>query len=146
MKIKTLKREIKALKDFENKEWPIANLKDVGKRLSENDWKKEEYVLLALDDKDKIVGFLKFEIKAKVACAKRLLVSHLCRKQGIGKALMAKAEEMSKKVGCHKLYLLTGETWQAVKFYQVLGYKITGKLEKHYHGQNHLIFSKFFKP
>lgn len=140
MKIKVLKRAIKAIKTFEKKEWPMADLENFGKKTK---WKKEKYRILALDDNNHIIGSLRLKIQAGVAHIGTILVTNSKRKQGIGKNLTLKAEETSKKLNAHKIYLITGDNWKAVNFYKSLGYKLTGNFKNHYFNQDFLIFTKF---
>ena len=51
-----------------------------------------------------------------------------CRKQGIGTRLILQAEETARAAGCTKAYLTTFE-FQARKFYERFGFRVTGKLE-----------------
>lgn len=141
MKIKILKRETKAIKTFEKKEWKIANLEHFGRDVN---WEKEEYKLVARDTQNNILGSLGLKIKAKVAYIKTLLVAKDARRQGIGKNLVLEAEKISRKAGTHKIYLETGDSWEAVEFYKSLGYKITNAIKKHYFGQDFVIFTKYF--
>ncbi len=51
-----------------------------------------------------------------------------CRKLGIGTKVIKQAEEIAKAAGCTKAFLTTFE-FQARKFYERFGYRVTGKLE-----------------
>ena len=140
MKIKVVKKETKALKEFLRKEWAAVDLEHFSKDV---DWETERYKILVLDRKNNIVGYLNLKISAKVAKVRELLVAKRVRRQGIGKKLVLKAEKISIKSGAHKIWLETGEGWTAAEFYKSLGYKITGKLKNHYFKRNFFIFTKF---
>jgi len=74
-----------------------------------------------------------------------IITDHTRQKQGIGKALMQKAERIGVKEDIHKIYLITGKGWEAIKFYKKMGFEQTGLLKNHYRNHDMLIFSKFLK-
>lgn len=64
------------------------------------------------------------------------------RGKGVGKALLARAEEVAKERGCRYAYTDTME-YQAPSFYQKAGYKIAGELDNwDSHGQKKFFFTK----
>lgn len=142
MKVRVIKRDTKAIKKFEEKEWKVSNLEHFGRNVN---WEKEECKIVATNTQNKIVGTLGLKIRAKVAYIKTLLVAKNARRQGTGRNLVLKAENISKKSGAHKIYLESGDNWEAVKFYESLGYKKTNTFKKHYFGQDFIIFTKFLK-
>jgi ribosomal protein S18 acetylase RimI-like enzyme len=142
MKIKILKKETKELKKFRRKEWKQVDLEHFGKNVL---FHRRKYQLMAIDNKNEIIGQLLFNIMAGVSHIKEILVAKGRRRQNIGKELMRKAEEITRKHNIHKIILETGKTWSAVPFYKSLGYKITGKHPNHYFHQDFVIFTKFLK-
>lgn len=125
--------------DFVKKEWPIADTIHFGRQIQ---WSKEKQALLAKDN-EKIVGVLELTMQAGVMYIDELIVDSTKQGQGIGTALMKKAEDIARSNNLHKIYLDTGKNWPAVKFYESLGYQQTGVLPKHYVGIDYLIFTKF---
>lgn len=125
--------------DFVKKEWTIADTSHFGKEIQ---WNKEKQALLAKDN-DAIVGVLELTMQAGVMYIDELIVESTRQGQGIGTALMKKAEEIAQDNKLHKIYLDTGENWPAVKFYEQLGYQQTGVLPKHYVGIDYIVFTKF---
>jgi len=141
MKIKEIKKETKATKDFAEKEWAVADSEHYGKDVK---WEKITYDIVAIEN-NKIVGKLDSSTEAGVAHISNILVAKSGRRQGVGKALMLKAEEFARKIGAHKIFLKTGRDWESVVFYESLGYKITGEFLDHSFHQDFVIFTKFLK-
>jgi len=125
--------------DFVKSQWPIADKVHFG---HEVEWKKEKKALIAKDDVQ-IVGVLEYTIQAGVMYIDEIIIAHDQQGKGIGKMLMEHVEEIATNDHLHKIYLDTGATWPAVKFYEALGYIKTGDLPKHLAGQDYVIFSKF---
>ncbi|HAZ46525.1 MAG TPA: N-acetyltransferase [Cyanobacteria bacterium UBA11369] len=80
------------------------------------------------DSDGKIVGGLVGETYWEWMFVSQLWVSEALRGQGYGRELMLKAEAEAKKRGCHHCYLDTF-SFQALGFYQKLGYQIFGTLQ-----------------
>lgn len=139
MKIKVSSKGSKKLKTFNKKEWPSANLEHFGHN---QDWNAKRYVLEAYDEQ-KIVGILGFKTEAGVAYIGTMLVARNKRRKGIGRLLLEKVVEVAKRDNVHKIYLQTGKDWQSVKFYEKLGYKITGQLPNHYFHKDFIELTKF---
>ncbi len=112
MNIKIFKKANKKIRDFEKKEWDIADQEHYGKIL---DWNAKKFTIVAYEKTD-IVGVLEFSIKVGVADIQTLIVSSTQRGQGVGSTLLHKAEEIAKKNEAHKLYLITGKGWRAEDF------------------------------
>lgn len=139
MNIKVLEKDTKEIKDFDLKEWSIANQDHFNQVF---DWKVTRFVLEA-NENEEIVGTLHLKITVDVALIEALIVSTDKRSKGIGKQLIQKAEEILKKEKVHKIYLQTGKNWDAANFYKSLGYQITGELPNHIHHQDFVEFTKF---
>ena len=142
MKIKEVKKETKAIKDFTDREWAVANFEHYGKPVK---WGKTTYDIVALDSNNQIIGKLDSFTEAGVAHISNILVSKDKRGQKVGTELMLKAEEFAKKFGAHKIFLRTGKDWSSTDFYKSLGYKITGEFLNHSFHQDFVIFTKFLK-
>lgn len=80
------------------------------------------------DGDGKIVGGLVGETYWEWMFISHLWVSEALRDQGYGRQLMLKAEAEAKKRGCDNSYLDTF-SFQALGFYQKLGYQIFGVLQ-----------------
>ncbi len=138
MKLIVTKRKNKKIVDFEKKEWVQVDLEHYGKNW---DWTKKIFRIAAVEDQ--ILGSLRMEIEAGVAYLNTLIVSSSQGKRGIGKTLLKKAERIAIENGAHKMYLVTGKTWDAVGFYEKLGYEKTGYLPNHYNHKDFIEMTKF---
>jgi ribosomal protein S18 acetylase RimI-like enzyme len=139
MNIKSVKKEDKGHKLFNKREWHEANREHHGRVIN---FKSHSFVLEAREG-DKIIGTLNCKITAGVAHIGTLIVAKNERNNGVGKQLVERAEKIAKSRKVHKIYLSTGEKWSAVKFYEAIEYKITGKLPKYYFKQDYVELSKF---
>lgn len=124
MKISIVKRKTPAVKQFEEIEWPIADLEHYGTR--DVDFKVHPFYLSATE-KSEVLGIMVGKIQGGVCTVNDLIVAHDKRGQGIGKKLMSAIEKYALENGAHKIRLLTGDGWPAIKFYEQLGYKETGR-------------------
>ena len=140
MKIKQLKKGSRGLKEFQKREWAKANIEHYGENF---EWKVENF-LLEIYDKKELLGSLSFKVEAGVGYISTLIVAYGRQGNGIGTQLITKAEEIARKKGASKMYLVTGKGWKSVDFYQKLGYEVTAQLKKHYHGKDFLLLTKFF--
>jgi GNAT superfamily N-acetyltransferase len=121
MNIKVMKGPDESSKAFLDREWIVADKEHYGEPM---DWDKHDAFYIKAMDGDRIVGVLDLVVSQGVAKIKDIIVDHKLRKQGIGRKLMEEAERMARKVGAHKMFLETGEDWEARKFYKSLGYKV----------------------
>lgn len=79
-------------------------------------------------------GVMGFRLRENLASIARygevsiLVVDAATRRQGVGRALMAYAEELAHQHDCLGTWLVSGlgRTEEAHRFYQMLGYEITG--------------------
>lgn len=133
---KTLTDEIKNL---QKDEWEIADIAHFGRVI---DWKKETRVIIARVDNE-LVGVLELSMQSGVMHIESLIVKHTMQGQGIGRALVERAEQLAKEYHLHKIYLETGESWNATRFYEALGYINSGILQNHYENIHYIIYSKY---
>ena len=137
--IKISRSTDKELKEFGEKEWPIADREHYEKDV---DYKNREFIYKAARD-GKIVGSIKGKFEAGILYIDYLIVAHNEKGKGIGKALTQKSEEFGKRFSAHKVHLITGRGWGAEKFYQALGYKQVAILPKHHFKKDFVIYEKF---
>lgn len=139
MKIQKIKKSNKKIEEFLVEEWSKADLKHFGWTM---DWQEQEYHLKVIIG-GKLAGYINFKIEAGVCTIENLIIADEHQRKGIGRQLMKEAEKIAKQSKVHKITLSTGQGWPSEKFYQALGYKQTGTLEKHSFKKDHVVYSKF---
>ena len=139
MKISILRKKSQAYKKFTDSEFEIADLKHYGRN---NVWNTKNFFLKATFGKE-IVGSMHLKTEGGIGEIPSLIVSNKRVRQGIGKALIKKAEEITRKEGGHKLFLLTGKYWDALKFYKSLGFIESGDLKDFYLHTDFVVLVKY---
>ncbi|MBI1982313.1 MAG: GNAT family N-acetyltransferase [Candidatus Levybacteria bacterium] len=139
IKIVVLNRKPKAMKTFDSAEWKHYDREHFGRDIK---WDSKVYFLKAYSGR-KIMGTMELKVEGGVGEIKTLLVKHTMQRQGVGRALVSKAEKITKTNGGHKLFLTTGEGWRAVSFYKAIGFEQTAKLSNHYFSVDFIEMSKF---
>jgi len=84
-------------------------------------FKKQRINWLAYDTQDDMIAALLADVFWDWIYVDEIWVSENHRRKGIGKALIAKAEDYAKTSSLAGLYLWT-QSWQAEDFYRSLGY------------------------
>lgn len=139
MILKVNKKVLKRVGKFEKAEWHKLDQKHYGKPIVS--YMDKDFHFMATDGEG-IIGIIKGKFELGVVDVSSLIVAEKRREQGVGKALLAKAERSGKKLGCHKVYLFTGSDWRANKFYQSLGFRKTGQMQNFYHHRDFNIYEK----
>ena len=91
--------------------------------------------IMVLEDEDRIVGYIQYEIRekhAKTMWVDQLVIDKQCQKKGYGKLLLDKVIELAKQENCERIEL---ECWafndNAVGMYNHIGFSEQRvKLEK----------------
>jgi GNAT superfamily N-acetyltransferase len=128
------------VREFLRREWAAEDRQRWGEETVS--WEKETHLLRAMGD-GQTAGVAKFSIKGGVAHLSEIIVAQAQRGRGIGTQLMIRFEKAAREAGCHKLSLRTVEGAPSVRFYRRLGYRVEGKMARHYHGLTFLQFYKF---
>ena len=129
----------KEIEDFQKEEWEPADMAHFGRIIN---WEKHNQIFTAREN-GKLVGVLELCIQAGVMHIEAVIIKHDNYGKGVGKSLMEKAEIIAFENKLHKIYLETGKTWEATKFYEALGYQVTGELPNHFENQDYVEYSKF---
>ena len=93
----------------------------------------ERFALLGHDDGASLRAGLVGVLFGGWLFIESLWVDDSLRGQGIGRALMAQAEDHARAKGCHDAWL---DTFQARRFYEQIGYVACGELENYPQGQS----------
>lgn len=139
MKITIFSEKPDDMRDFDKKEWKQYDVEHFGRELA---WDTKMCFLKA-EDESGIIGTMELKIEGGVGKVNTLLVANTNQRRGVGRALMQKAEEITRDQKGHKMFVVTGKGWEAVKFYETLGYKKTGDLPNHYFNVDFIELSKF---
>ncbi len=130
------------LKAFKSLAWADADREHYGDILP--DFRKEYITLVAKDEGD-IVGYIYLIYDAGVVLLDSLLVHPERKGQGVGTQLLLTAEEQIKTKGAHRIWLETGSTWKARKFYEKHGYIVRSILADYYDHREFVVMEKFLQ-
>ncbi len=98
--------------------------------------------LFLRDDTDQILGGLLGETAWEWLHINIVWIDESARGQGYGTQLITEAEEEARRRGCHSVHLDT-MSFQALPFYERLGYSLWGTLDDHPTGhQRHFLRKK----
>lgn len=103
----------------------------------------ERFALLLRDDAGKLAAGLSGALSWSWLFVDALWVSDQLRGRGIGRALMAGAEDYARTKHCHSAWL---DTFQARGFYEQLGYERFGVLDDYPPGQSRHFLRKRLRP
>ena len=93
-------------------------------------WHEQRHEIAAMRG-DAILGVLGLRIAASLAHVDSLIVEPGSRRAGIGRALLARAEELGKYHNAHKVTLEAPAKSAAATFFEACGYKIEAVLPQH---------------
>jgi ribosomal protein S18 acetylase RimI-like enzyme len=99
----------------------------------------ERFALLLHDGDAELRAGLVGVVAAGWLFIESLWVGDTLRGQGVGRALMARAEDHARRHGCHAAWL---DTFQAQGFYERLGYAVFAELEDYPAGQSRYFLRK----
>jgi len=129
------------MREFGKAEWYLIHPEHFGHKQDQKYWEKIKFYFCAKEGRE-ILGMIDGHYMGGVMYISQLIVGHKNRGEGIGRALMEEAEKIARKNRVHKIYLHTGAGWEAVKFYEKLGYKKEAKLHNHYERRDFWVMSK----
>lgn len=128
--IEIVSGQVDRCREFFSMHWPQANEEVFGWRDRQR-WHKE-YTTVMAKDGNRILGAALLWKLGGVGYLSQLLVDSRCRRQGIGRQLMAAFE--GECAGCHKLALKTYKDSASQRFYEKLGYTVEAVVEQDVHG------------
>jgi len=143
IKVTFLKTRNKKLSEFKKHEWTLIHPEHYGKEI---DWKYWNFrsIRIKATAKGKVIAGLTGSIMAGVFHIEEFIIDHHMRGQGIGKDVLQWVEFYAKTEKVHMIYLETGENWEAVKFYEKLGFKKLTLINNFYEHKNFWIMTKYF--
>ena len=93
-------------------------------------WHEQSHDVVAKDG-ERIVAALRLRIAASLAHVEALYVLRGNRKRGLGRMLLARAEELAKYYNCHKVSVAVFADHPAQTFFEHCGYKTEALLAQH---------------
>jgi GNAT superfamily N-acetyltransferase len=93
-------------------------------------WHEQTHDLIARED-GTIVGALRLRIAASLGHLEALYVLPARRRQGIGRRLVARAEEVANYYNCHKITVPVFHERAAQRFFLACGYLVEAVLPQH---------------
>jgi ribosomal protein S18 acetylase RimI-like enzyme len=93
-------------------------------------WHEQTYELAATHE-GAVVGALRMRIAASLAHLEMVIVEPERRRQGIGRALLTRCEELANYYNCHKVTLEVPVNGGAQAFLAACGYKVEAVLPQH---------------
>jgi ribosomal protein S18 acetylase RimI-like enzyme len=127
--------------EFLRLEWKPVNERMFG-RDDVAMWDTQRRVLAAYEDGEP-VGAVVFKTGAGLGKVTQIITAAHRRRQGMGRALMERVEEICRQEGCHKVSLKTYWNSEAQRFYQKRGYVVEGILRRDLHGVDMCQMYKF---
>jgi ribosomal protein S18 acetylase RimI-like enzyme len=127
------------LEVFKSQVWPDADREHYGE--DHPSFSKKVITYIAQENHE-IIGYVSLMIDTGVAQIEPLMVKKELRGRGIGTKLLGRVEEEARNCGVHKLWLETGNHWQAKSFYEKHGYYTRALLPNHIHGQEFVLMDK----
>lgn len=124
---------------FAKAQWPIADMENYG---NPGEWATPRYFLTAKEDTS-VAGIAVVDVDDGVAEVRQLLVDQNRRRQGIGRSLMKRIEEMAKEHKAHKISLLAGKGLPAEQFYESIGYISEAEIPNHYLNKTYIEYAKY---
>ncbi len=105
-------------------------------------WHEQRHELAALDG-ETVVAALGLRIAASLAHLESLVVAPSHRRQGIGRRLVTRAEEVANYYNCHKMTLEVPAEGYAREFFTACGYTLEATLPQHTFKLDVAIMRKF---
>ena len=130
------------LNKFKEAEWPSVDDAHFENR-ELVDFDEQELTLIAEEDGE-ILGYIKIRTEMGTCEIESLIVGKDFRYKSIATQLVFKAEELSKEMKLHKIFLETGIDWEARKLYEKLGYETICVLKNHYANKDFVLMEKYF--
>ncbi len=105
-------------------------------------WQAQQHEIAAFE-LQAIVGVLGLRIAASLAHVDSLIVAPRCRRAGIGRALVERAESLAKYYNCHKVTLEVPADGATRMFFEACGYKLEAILPQHTWKRDVAVMRKF---
>ena len=91
---------------------------------------------------EKTVGLIFGKHESGTIYISNIIVAKENRRKGIGTKLIQKAEEFGKKLGDHKIWLITGKHYPEDPFFKNMGFIREALLPNHYFHKDFVVYTK----
>ena len=126
---------------FSIKEWHKLDVPHYGRRIEFN----EQTFRFKATENGNVVGLISGKHVSGVVYIDQIITAEKARRRGIGTVLIRRVEEFGRKVGAHKLWLMTGKDWSENAFYKKLGFRIEATLSDHHFQRDFFVYSRAIK-
>lgn len=128
-----------AKKDSLEKEWQHLISIKYGKN---KNWVEKCFRFKAVDDNRRTIGTVEGKYESGCVYVAALMTAENSRGKGVGTMLLKKVEEFGKKLGAHRIWLLTGENWLSNIFYKKLGFKRIARFPDFYFHKDFVVYTR----
>jgi len=136
--IKISKVARKKAMEFNESEWNEVNDVHFGKGVR---WNEKPFRFKAMEG-GKTVGLIFGKHESGTIYISNIIVAKENRRKGIGTKLIQKAEEFGKKLGDHKIWLITGKHYPEDPFFKNMGFIREALLPNHYFHKDFVVYTK----
>ncbi len=106
-------------------------------------FKNKERMTLEIKNGEELIGSAGIEITGGIFRISSFMIKKEYRGRGIGTDALLKMEETARKIGCHKMWLITNPQLRVVNLYKRMGWGIETELKNNVAHQDELLMRKF---
>jgi len=139
--IKISKVAKKRAMEFNEREWDVVNGIHFGKGVK---WNEKPFRFKATENGE-IVGLIFGKHESGTVYVSNIIVAEARKREGIGTKLIRKAEEFGRKLGDHKIWLITGSNYPENPFFEKVGFQKQASLPDLYFHGDFVIYTKEIK-
>lgn len=122
-------------------EWHKVDVSHYGKPIQ---WNDKKFRFKAVEE-GKLIGTVDGKHASGVVYIDSLITAEDARGKGAGTMLVNKVEEFGRKLGAHRIWLITGKTWSENSFYQKIGFKKIAELPDFHFHTDFVIYTREIK-
>jgi GNAT superfamily N-acetyltransferase len=124
--------------DFNEDEWQYVNDLRFGKGVK---WNTTPFQFKATEN-GKTTGLIFGKHESGTIYVSNIIVAKAKRRRGIGTILIKKAEDFGRKIGDHKMWLISGEDYSEDAFFKKLGFQNQAVIPDLFFHKNFIIYTK----
>jgi ribosomal protein S18 acetylase RimI-like enzyme len=119
-------------------EWHKVDVPHYGKPIQ---WNEKKFRFKAVED-GTLIGTVDGKHASGVVYIDSLITIERVRGRGVGRMLVDKVEEFGRRLGAHRIWLITGKDWSENIFYKKIGFEIIGNLPDFHFHKDFVIYTK----